>query len=122
MQLDDVDRRIIDALRVDARLSMRELAKAVGVSTPTASARVKRLEELDIIRGYHAAIDPAIPAAPLPAPSLASKIACHECGGPIHGPGIHKRFPEDGAREHWFCCQNCTSQFGARLASLSKKR
>lgn len=123
MQLDDVDRRLVEALRKDARLSMRELAKLVGVSTPTASARVKRLEALGIIRGYHAAIDPAVPVDAAPAaPTLATKIACHECGGPIHGPGVHKRFLEDGEREHWFCCANCASQFGARLATLARKR
>lgn len=60
MELDEVDRRILSALQADARLSMRSLATRVGVSTPTASAKVRALEALGVIRGYHARIDPRL--------------------------------------------------------------
>jgi Lrp/AsnC family leucine-responsive transcriptional regulator len=59
MHLDDFDRRILDALRGDARLTNVELADRIGLSHSAVSRRVRRLEETRVIRGYHAAIDPA---------------------------------------------------------------
>lgn len=58
MDLDEADRAILQALRADARLSYRELARLAGVSTPTAAAKTRRLEALGIIRGYAARVDP----------------------------------------------------------------
>jgi DNA-binding Lrp family transcriptional regulator len=58
MHLDRTDTKILRALQEDARRSFRELARRVGVSVPTASARVTNLERLGILSGYHAAIDP----------------------------------------------------------------
>lgn len=60
MQLEDVDRAILRELQRDARLSMRELAARVGVSTPTASAKVRSLAELGVIRGYRVVLDPRV--------------------------------------------------------------
>lgn len=57
--LDDFDRRIIAALRGDARLSNIEVAERVGLSHSAVSRRVKRLEEQGVIRGYRAIIDAA---------------------------------------------------------------
>lgn len=50
--LDDVDRRIVEALSLDARISVKELAQAIGLSSPSTSERVKRLEERGIIRAF----------------------------------------------------------------------
>jgi len=58
MELDETDTKILRALQEDARRSFRELARRVGVSVPTVSARVATLERLGILGGYHAAIDP----------------------------------------------------------------
>ncbi|QLP98237.1 MAG: Lrp/AsnC family transcriptional regulator [Rhodoblastus sp.] len=58
MTLDDFDRRILDALRMDARLSNVDLAARVGLSHSAISRRVRRMEEQGVIRGYHAAVDP----------------------------------------------------------------
>ena len=60
MDLDEADQRILRALQEDARRSMRELARIAGVSTPTASARVKALEAMGVIRGYRARLDPQV--------------------------------------------------------------
>lgn len=60
MRLDKTDLLILEHLERDARLSMRELAPLAGVSTPTVSAKVKALESLGIIRGYHARLDPTL--------------------------------------------------------------
>lgn len=57
-RLDPVSRRILDELQKDARLSYRELARRVGLSTPATAERVRRLESAGVIQGYHARIDP----------------------------------------------------------------
>ena len=56
--LDDLDRQILRLLTKNARLSFREIAVKLDVSTSTVSARVKRLEEEHLVRGYIPDIDP----------------------------------------------------------------
>lgn len=56
--LDDTDRRIVDALRANSRLSMRALAAALHISRANVYARVARLERDRVIVGYTASIDP----------------------------------------------------------------
>ena len=58
--LDDVDRRIIDELRRDGRMSMRTLAETLHISRANAYVRVQRLESTGVIRGYRAEIDPVL--------------------------------------------------------------
>jgi Lrp/AsnC family leucine-responsive transcriptional regulator len=65
--LDAVDARLLKALAEDARTSVAELARLVGLSAPSVSERVKRLEESGVIKGYAAAIDPAALGLPLAA-------------------------------------------------------
>jgi len=57
--LDDLDRRIVEILVEDARISLKELAQRVGLSSPSASERLKRLEERGVIRGFTIEVDPA---------------------------------------------------------------
>lgn len=56
--LDDTDRAILAALSRNARLSLKELAAEVSLSSPSASERMKRLEERGVIRAYTVEIDP----------------------------------------------------------------
>ena len=58
MDLDRTDVGILQALQADARLSFRDLARRLGVSVPTISARVSTLRDLGILTGFHAAVDP----------------------------------------------------------------
>lgn len=58
-QVDSVDRRLIQALRVNARATYAELARLVGLSAPAVHERVGKLEAAGIITGYHAAVEPA---------------------------------------------------------------
>ena len=58
-KLDAIAWRILEALQQDARISFAELGRMVGLSTPAAAERVRRLEDLGVITGYHAALDPA---------------------------------------------------------------
>ena len=57
--LDDLDRRIVEILAEDARISLKALAQRVGLSSPSASERLKRLEERGVIRGFTVDLDPA---------------------------------------------------------------
>ena len=50
--LDRVDRRILDALQADARISNQELAKKVGLSPAPCWRRLRRLEDEGFISGY----------------------------------------------------------------------
>lgn len=55
--LDDTDARILAALDADARLSMSELARLVGMSAPSISERFRRLEAAGVIRGFTIDLD-----------------------------------------------------------------
>lgn len=57
MQLDRVDRKILNELYNDSRLSMRELAKRVNLSAPSTSERVRKLESEGVIQKYTIDID-----------------------------------------------------------------
>lgn len=56
--LDDLDRRIVDALRADGRASIRALAEQLHVSRAGLYARVERLHAAGVITGYRAEVDP----------------------------------------------------------------
>ena len=58
-ELDSIDRRILDLLQQNGRLTMTELGEQVGLSTSPCSQRVKRLEAQGVITGYHARVNPA---------------------------------------------------------------
>ena len=60
MNLDEIDVKILEHLQKNARLSFRDLAKKVGVSTPTVSSKVKFLESLGLIKGYRAELNTSL--------------------------------------------------------------
>ncbi len=57
--LDDLDRRIVEILDRDARVSLKDLAHQVNLSSPSVSERLRRLEERGVIRAFTVDIDPA---------------------------------------------------------------
>jgi DNA-binding Lrp family transcriptional regulator len=59
VDVDDTDRAIIEELRQNARISNVELAERVNLTPGPCLRRVQRLEADGVIRGYHAAVDPA---------------------------------------------------------------
>ncbi|SES02531.1 transcriptional regulator, AsnC family [Pedococcus cremeus] len=98
--MEDQDRRIVELLREDGRMSYTDLGKAMGMSTSAVHQRVRRLEERGVIKGYaalvdHAALDlpltafisitPLDPAAPDDIPErlhdLTELEACHSVAG-----------------------------------------
>jgi len=57
--LDHVDARILGILVEDGRKSFREVARRVGVTTPTVQARVKRMMDEGLIRKISPILDPS---------------------------------------------------------------
>jgi len=57
--LDELDWSILEELQQDARQSYAELARRVALSPSAVTERVRRLESLGVITGYHAAVDPS---------------------------------------------------------------
>jgi len=56
--MDALNWSILAVLQKDARVSMAELGRHVGLSPPAAAERVRRLEDAGIIKGYRAVVDP----------------------------------------------------------------
>ncbi|MGY1713973.1 Lrp/AsnC family transcriptional regulator [Geodermatophilus sp. SYSU D01106] len=63
--LDEVNRRLLDELTADPRLSAAALARRVGMSAPAVRERVARLEQAGVIRGYRLDVDPAALGLPV---------------------------------------------------------
>ena len=57
-ELDHIDAKILNLLRENARMPLKEIAEHVFLSSPAVSARIERLEKDGIIAGYHAFVDP----------------------------------------------------------------
>ncbi|HEV7195803.1 MAG TPA: Lrp/AsnC family transcriptional regulator [Pedococcus sp.] len=98
--MEDLDRRIVDLLRADGRMSYTDLGKAMSLSTSAVHQRVRRLEERGVIKRYAAIVDPTAldlpltafvsitpldPAAPDDIPdrlrSITELEACHSVAG-----------------------------------------
>ena len=58
MKLDKFDISILEALQQDARLSLQDLGKIVGLTASPCWTRVKRLEDAGIIEGYTVRLSP----------------------------------------------------------------
>lgn len=57
-ELDRLDRKILDALQRNGRITMTELGEQIGLSTSPCAERVRRLERQGVITGYHARVNP----------------------------------------------------------------
>lgn len=58
IELDRTDEAILAEITTDARIPVAELARRVGLSKTPVLARLRRLEETGVIRGYRATLDP----------------------------------------------------------------
>ncbi len=98
--LEATDRRIVELLAADGRMSYTDLARETGLSVSAAHQRVRRLEQRGVIRGYAADLDhaalglglaafvaltPLDPAAPDEVPAQVEALpeveACHSVAG-----------------------------------------
>ena len=57
MEIDDIDKRILEELATDCRRSYRQIARKVRVSVGTVLNRIRRMEEAGVIKGYSVMID-----------------------------------------------------------------
>jgi Lrp/AsnC family transcriptional regulator, leucine-responsive regulatory protein len=80
--VDETDLKLLESLAADARTSIAELARLVGLSSPSVSERIRRLEEAGVIEGYAARINPKALGLPLaawlrirPIPGQLQKVA-----------------------------------------------
>ncbi len=81
-ELDQVNIRVLEELQCDPRLTMSELGRRVGMSSPAITERVRRLEEAGVICGYRLDVNPLALGLPIaayvrvrPSPGQLSKIA-----------------------------------------------
>ena len=81
-ELDTVNLRVLEELQRDPRLTMSELGRRIGMSSPAVTERVRRLEEAGVICGYRMELNPAALGLPIttyirirPSPGQLSKIA-----------------------------------------------
>jgi Lrp/AsnC family leucine-responsive transcriptional regulator len=58
MALDLTDQRLLGELQDDARLSLAELGRRVGLSSPAVADRLRRLEGDGVVAGYRAEVNP----------------------------------------------------------------
>jgi len=65
--IDGTNRDLLAELQRDARVSLAELGRRVGLSSPAVAERLQRLESAGVIRGYHADVDPGALGYPLTA-------------------------------------------------------
>jgi Lrp/AsnC family leucine-responsive transcriptional regulator len=64
---DTVNVRILTELQDDPRLTMTELGRRVGLSSPAVTERIRRLEETGVIQGYRLDLNPAALGLPITA-------------------------------------------------------
>jgi Lrp/AsnC family transcriptional regulator, leucine-responsive regulatory protein len=80
--MDGVNRRLLEELQDNARLTLAELGRRVGLSAPAVAERLQRLEGEGVITGYRAMVDPRAAGLALsavlrirPAPRELAKVA-----------------------------------------------
>ena len=88
--LDETNRRILEELQADARLSMAELGRRVSLSPPAVADRVQRLERAGVITGYHATVDPKAIGFP-----IAAVVRVRPASRQLHKiPEVAREIPE----------------------------
>jgi Lrp/AsnC family leucine-responsive transcriptional regulator len=63
--LDDVNRQLLRELQAEPRISMSELARRVGMSSPSVTERVQRMRRDGVITGFRMDVDPAALGLPV---------------------------------------------------------
>ncbi|MFD2587442.1 Lrp/AsnC family transcriptional regulator [Croceitalea marina] len=57
MKIDEVNWKILKMLQENARIALKDLAKEVGLSSPTVAERIQKLEDADVINSYQTKIN-----------------------------------------------------------------
>lgn len=88
--VDETNLRLLAELQADARLSLAELGRRVGLSSPAVAERLQRLEQEEVILGYHARLNPRKLGM-----SLTAVIRVRPEGRQLHRVGeLAKKTPE----------------------------
>jgi Lrp/AsnC family leucine-responsive transcriptional regulator len=95
--MDETDRKIVDVLVANGRLSHEQIAKEIHLSRPAVFERIKRLEAKGVIRGYGARVQWEAVGLPLTAFVWirTSNINCNDSARQIAGIGFEGGFLED---------------------------
>lgn len=56
MKIDSINWKILEMLQENARVALKDIANAVGLSSPTVAERIQKLEDAGIIESYHTKI------------------------------------------------------------------
>lgn len=64
-ELDEINIRALRELRRDPRITMAELGRRIGMSSPAITERIRRMEEAGVIGGYHLVVNPAAVGLPI---------------------------------------------------------
>jgi Lrp/AsnC family transcriptional regulator, leucine-responsive regulatory protein len=56
--LDPTNRRLLEELQADGRMSLAELGRRIGLSSPAVAERLRRLQDEGVITGFRAEVDP----------------------------------------------------------------
>ncbi|OIK08333.1 Lrp/AsnC family transcriptional regulator [Bacillus sp. MUM 13] len=65
MKIDSIDRKIIDELSKNSRLSMSEIGRRINLSSPSVTERVRQMESFGVIKSYTLEVDYAKLGAPI---------------------------------------------------------
>lgn len=124
-ELDDTDIKIVTSLQQDGRKSFRQIARELGISTPTVQTRYKRLVNIGLIKS----ISPIIDSTNLTKPQkkqihtcgctektsdvnietgMSVKMTCALCDGQIGNTTHVLKFANF---ERFFCCITCKNQY-----------
>lgn len=84
-EVDDIDQSIISELRADGRVTNQQIAEKLGLTAATVSARIKRLEDANMMRvvavsdfsahGYNLLLQVAVDVEGRPASDVAADLA-----------------------------------------------
>jgi len=124
-ELDDTDIKIISSLQQDGRKSFRQIARELGISTPTVQARYKRLVNIGLIKSISPVIDSTNLTRPQKKqiqihastqkpsdmniePGMSVKMTCALCNGQIGDTTHVLKFANF---ERFFCCVTCKAHY-----------
>lgn len=97
MRLDDVDRKLLDLLKQDARMSYVELGAKVGLSEAAVRRRIKKLQEEGIIKRFTVEIEVGQGASALTLVSVMPSVPTSEVSAKIKNlPGVQKVYEITG--------------------------
>lgn len=85
LKIDEIDKKILEHLQEDCRVSLEELSSKLNLPKSTLHYRIKRLERMGIIEGYYAKVDPS---------KLGKDYITITLVRAKYGPGYHKRVGE----------------------------